>query len=93
MNIVASMRAVFLVLLLFNCHTASSTDYDSSKLTVSAASLLGKDVLQGKDYKIADKVLVSGHMNHYTVDSNFGQFTAIGNRNLKKLLHEIYAIR
>ena len=92
LNIVASMRAVFLVLLLFNCHTASSTDYDSSKLTVSAASLLGKDVLQGKDYKIADKVLVSGHMNHYTVDSNFGQFTAVGNRNLKKLLHEIYAI-
>jgi hypothetical protein len=31
-------------------------------------------------------------MNHYTVDSEFGQFIAVGNRSLKKLLHEIDAI-
>jgi len=73
-------------------HAAFSADYEPDTLTVPASSLLAADILQGEHYKIADDVLISGYMNHYTVDSDFGPFTAVGNRNLKKLLHEIIAI-
>lgn len=92
MNIVYLTRTGLLVVALSLCPTASAGDYDPDTLTVPAASLLSSDVLQGKYHKIADDVLVSGYMNHYTVNSDFGQFTAVGDRNLKELLHEIDAI-
>ena len=92
MNIVGLIRTGLLVVALPVCSTAFAAEYDPDKLTVSAASLLSSDVIKGKYYKIADKVLVSGYMNHYTVDSDFGRFAAVGDRRLKKLLHEIDAI-
>ena len=91
-SIVCLTRTALFVVALSVCPTASAANYDPDTLNVSAASLLSSDVLKGKYYKIADKVLVSGYMNHYTVDSDFGQFTAVGDRRLKQLLHEIDAI-
>lgn len=86
------LRTALSVVVLLVSPAASPADYDSDTLTIAAASLLPSAMLQGKHYKIADDVLVSGYMNHFTVDSDFGQFTAVGNRSLKKLLHEINAI-
>lgn len=85
-------RAALLVSALLVSATALSGDYDPETMTVAAASLLPAEMLQGTHYRIADDVQVSGYMNYYTVDSDYGQFTAVGNRNLKKLLHEIDAI-
>jgi len=85
-------RAGVLVSALLVSATALSGDYDPETLTVAAASLLPAEMLQGTHYRIADDVRVSGYMNYYTVNSDFGPFTAAGNRNLKKLLHEIDAI-
>lgn len=92
MNIILLTRTGLLMAVLSVSHAASSADYEPDTLTVPASSLLAADILQGGHYKIADEVLISGYMNHYTVESDFGPFTAIGNRNLKKLLHEIIAI-
>lgn len=72
--------------------TALAGDYDPETMTVKAASLLPAEMLKGKHYSIADDVLVSGYMNYYTVNSDYGEFTAVGDRNLKILLHEIDAI-
>lgn len=92
MNILHLTRTGFVIAVLSVSHAASSADYEPDTLTVPASSLLAANILQGEHYKIADDVLISGYMNHYTVDSDFGPFTAVGNRNLKKLLHEIMAI-
>ena len=61
-------------------------------MTVPTSSILEPSLLKGEHYKIAESVTVNGYMNHYTIDSEFGQFTAVGDRQLKKLLREIDAI-
>jgi hypothetical protein len=85
-------RAGLLVSALLISALAFPGDYDPETMNVTAASLLPSEMLKGTHYSIADDVLVSGYMNYYTVNSDYGQFTAVGNRNLKKLLHEIDAI-
>ncbi len=92
MRTITFARAGLLVSALLISEAVFAGDYDPETMNVSAASLLPLKMLQGTHYSIADDVLVSGYMNHYTVDSDYGQFTAIGNRNLKKLLNEIDAI-
>ncbi len=92
MNNIMLKQAVFFVLVCTLSLANLAADYEPDSLTVSAASLLGADKVQGDHYSIADDVLVSGYMNHYTVNSDYGQFTAVGDRQLKKLLHEIDAI-
>ena len=69
-----------------------AAEFEPATLMVSASGLLEANVLKGEHYTIAESVTVDGYMNHYTVDSEFGQFTAVGDRALKKLLHEIDAI-
>lgn len=85
-------RASLLLSALLISAVAFPGDYDPETMNVTAASLLPPEMLKGTHYSIADDVLVSGYMNYYTVNSDYGQFTAVGNRNLKKLLHEIDAI-
>lgn len=67
-------------------------DFEPLTMTIPASSILESNLLKGELYTIADTVTVDGYMHHYTVDSDFGQFTAVGDRALKKLLHEIEAI-
>ncbi len=92
MNVINSIRSGLLIGTIIASSAIFAADYDPDTMTVSAASLLPAESLKGTHYSIADDVLVSGFMNHYTVNSDFGQFIAIGNRKLKKRLHEIDAI-
>lgn len=59
---------------------------------VVVARILEPGLLEGEHYTIAESVTVDGYMNHYTVDSEFGSYRVVGDRALKKLLHEIDAI-
>lgn len=72
--------------------TIPATDFEPATMTIPASSILEAGLLKGGHYTIAESVLVDGYMNNYTVDSEFGQFIAVGNRALKKLLHEINVI-
>ena len=92
MKVLTSIRSVLLIVTIIASSAIFAADYDPDTMTVSAASLLEAESLKGTHYSIANDVLVSGFINHYTVNSDFGEFIAIGNRNLKKLLHEIDAI-
>lgn len=92
MHIVPLARTGCLLVVLAVSQAVYAAEYDPDKLTVPAAGLLAADVLQTENYRIAKDVLVSGYMNHYTVESANGKFTAVGNLNLKKLLREIDAI-
>ena len=67
-------------------------DYDAATLTHPVSDLVTAELISGDVYTIDDTVTVQGYMNHYTVQSDFGQFTAIGDRALRKLIGEIIAI-
>lgn len=69
-----------------------ASEFEQGTVTVVASEILGTDMLKGEHYTIAESVTVDGYMNHYTVDSEFGQFAAVGDRALKILVHEIDAI-
>ena len=69
-----------------------AADYDAATLTQSVSDLLTAELISGDVYTIDDTVTVQGYMNHYTVQSDFGQFTAVGDRALRKLIGEIIAI-
>jgi hypothetical protein len=88
----SSGRGGLLVSVLLISMAALAGDYDPETMNLKAASLLPAEILKGTHYSIADDVLVSGYMNYYTVNSDYGEFTAVGDRNLKILLHEIDAI-
>jgi len=92
MKIIPLARAGLVVAALLVSEAILPGEYDPATMNVSASSLLPPEILSGPNYSIADDVLVSGYMNHYTVNSDFGQFTAVGNRNLRILLREIEAI-
>lgn len=72
--------------------TISVADFEPATMTIPASSLLDEDLLKGEHYTIAESVTVDGYMNHYTVETGFGQFTAVGNLALIKLLNEIDVI-
>ena len=71
---------------------AQASSFEPATMTVSASSILEPSLLKGEFYTIQDSVTVDGYMNHYKVDSDFGPFTVVGDRALRKLLREIYAI-
>jgi len=69
-----------------------AADFEAATMTVPASSILEPGLLRGEHYAITKPVTVDGYMNHYTVDSEFGPFSVVGDRALKNLLHEIDAI-
>ena len=72
--------------------TVLAADFDPSVMTLSAATLVANQPLQGEHYRIADQVINRGFMNHYTVSSDFGEFSADSDQRLRALLHELKAI-
>ncbi|OGR18504.1 MAG: hypothetical protein A2X81_16595 [Desulfobacterales bacterium GWB2_56_26] len=62
------------------------------KTTLKASSLIGPELLKSDLYTVDEAVMNDGLLNHYTVRSKFGEFTADSTLGLKQLLHEIQAI-
>ena len=71
---------------------SQAADFEAAAMTVPASSILEPGLLKGEHYAITESVTVDGYMNHYTVDSEFGPFSVVGDRALINLLHEIDAI-
>jgi len=59
---------------------------------LEAASFLGPEVLRGEHHVVREAVANDGYMNTYTIDSDFGQFTAYGGPLLAIRLREIAAL-
>lgn len=57
-----------------------------------AADILPADMLSGEHFKVRENVAVYDYLHAYTVDSDYGTFTAISDGGLRKLLVEIRAI-
>ena len=70
---------------------AAETDYEHWQPR-SAATFLPPEVLRSKIHHVDDKVLSQGYLDHFTVFSDFGPFSAEGDAMLRRLVREIHAL-
>ena len=60
--------------------------------TLSAAQTLPASIVKGPNHTVDDRVLNDGYMNHYTIQSRFGQFKVVSTAKLRKRVNEITAL-
>lgn len=83
---------IIMTAVIISVGAARAVEYEPATMTVPASSILEPGVLKGKHHSITEPVTVDGYMNHFIVNSDFGQFPVTGDLALKVLLHEIDAI-
>ena len=66
------------VSMLLLCATASGATQFEAPANREAAEILPAELLRGPKYQVRDTVVSYGYMHHWTVDSDFGTFEAIG---------------
>src|SRR5262249_14935656 len=59
---------------------------------LSASKLLPPELLSGPHHRVQEQVRNDGYLNIYTIDSKFGQFTAVSTAILRKRVQEINAL-
>ena len=59
---------------------------------LSASKLLPPELLSGPHHRVQEQVRNDGYLNIYTIDSKFGQFTAVSTAMLRKRVQEIDAL-
>jgi hypothetical protein len=64
-----------------------------SGVMLQAADLLPADLLRGPSYRVRDQVPTDGYLAYFTIDSDFGSFTATGVPEAKRRIAEAEAIR
>ncbi|MES2475165.1 MAG: hypothetical protein V4640_05250 [Verrucomicrobiota bacterium] len=64
-----------------------------SGIALQATELLPAELLRGTSYRVRDLVVTDGFMAHFTIDSDFGTFEAVGVPQAKKRIGEVAAIR
>jgi len=78
-------------LLLGGNPSMAQTAFESPPI-LRASKILPPELLEGPDYSIADEVVNDGYMNHYTINSRFGAFTADSDGELRIRIGEVHAI-
>ena len=69
----------------------AQTEFESSP-TFKASKILPPELLSGPDHRVAEEVVNDGYMNIYTINSQFGTFTANSNAELRLRVGEVHAI-
>lgn len=87
-NLKRAISAVAAITMLMAGSAWAETGYEYGS-NYSAAKILPAQALKGAHYTIRDKVISDGFLLTYTVDSDFGTFTATGNYALQKIITEI----
>lgn len=62
-------------------------------VVLHAADLIPAQWMQGNSHRVRDQVVTDGFMAHFTVDTDFGPFEAIGVPEVQRKIIEINAIR
>ncbi len=75
----------------FVCGTAFADDFEEAA-PLSAASILAEDIVQGEHYRVQEVVRNDGYLNYYTIESDYGEFEAIGTPMLRTRIGEIRAL-
>ena len=69
----------------------AQTGFDSPEVRATA-DVVAPDLLRGPHYQLGPTVSTFAFMNHYTVTSDYGPFTAPSDARLRRLIREIAAI-
>jgi hypothetical protein len=69
----------------------AQTGFDSPEVRATA-DVVAPDLLRGPHYQLGPTVGTFAFMNHYTVTSDYGPFTAPSDARLRRLIREIAAI-
>ena len=83
--ILASLFAGFLT-------ATYAAEFEPNELELQASSVFDEDILSGPNYKVDDIMVTHGFMNNFTIQSDFGEFTASGNEQLLYRLAEVRAL-
>jgi len=59
---------------------------------LEVSEVLPEKMQAGDHFKVQPPVQNDGYMNHYVIDSDYGQFGAYGNLSLIRLMNEIHAL-
>src|SRR5262249_34831082 len=61
-------------------------------VVLSASKILPPELISGPHHRVQEQVRNDGYLNVYTIDSKFGQFTAVSTAILRKRVQEINAL-
>ncbi|HKA33949.1 MAG TPA: hypothetical protein VKH64_12090 [Candidatus Binatia bacterium] len=89
-----SRLALFLALIYFLeplLLFAAQPAYEAPAI-LSASKILPPDLISGPHHRVQEQVRNDGYLNIYTIDSKFGQFTAVSTAMLRKRVQEINAL-
>jgi len=89
---VQAIRIALVSALFLGCPLTAFAQQYESPATLKASQIVPKNLLSGPDYRIDEKVLNDGFLNHYKVNSKFGEFNAVSNATLRKRIWEIRAM-
>ena len=84
-----------LVLTLFltiSVNSADQADYQMPPFSVSASEVLPKNLLQGENYKVEDKVISDGLVNTYRLSTDYGPLKAESTAELLMRVDELNAL-
>ncbi len=62
-------------------------------VVLRAADLIPADWMQGPSHRVREQVVTDGFMAHFTIDTDFGQFEAVGVPEVRRRIVETNAIR
>jgi hypothetical protein len=81
----------FLVMWTSLSSSAAGSGFESPR-TLKAKNVVPADLLESEHYTIDKSVKNDGYLNYYTVNSNYGDFQAIGTAQLRIRIGEIRAL-
>jgi hypothetical protein len=77
--------------LVASLHAQAPATYETGVM-LKASDLLPANLVRGASYRVRDQVPTDGYMAYFTIDSDFGTFTAIGVPEAKRRISEAEAI-
>ncbi len=80
------------VLLLGLVLTAAAQVRSEIATALRASEILPPDLLSGTNFRVDERVLNDGYLNHYKIYSKYGEFAAVSTAMLRKRIHEINAM-
>ncbi|MGF1611090.1 MAG: hypothetical protein ACFCUQ_16920 [Kiloniellales bacterium] len=72
--------------------TGAAQTYETPP-TLKASEILPENLVQGPDFRVKEEVVNDGVVNTYTIDSTFGQFSAVTTAKLRQRVGEVIALR
>jgi len=88
---VACLVLIGILVLQTSLLLAAQSGYESLPV-LSAPKILPPDILTGPNHRVQERVINDGFLNIYTIDSKFGQFTAVSTALLRARVQEINAM-